>query len=124
MKHWVAGFLTVFVLMETAHAATELAFPSGGFEDPAGWTIGEEDGGMTTIVPEAARQGKMGLRVVDESGKAGSDGCKHKAGSTGKRCKDCKGKCGTGAAKPQRRETARQRSIREAIEKIKARRQK
>jgi len=71
MKRWIAGSL--FVLMGAARAATELAFPSGDFEDPAGWKIGGRDGGMSTIAPEAARQGKVGLRVVDESGKAGSD---------------------------------------------------
>jgi len=77
MKHWVAGCLSLFALMGAARAATELPFPSGDFEDPAGWTIAEGDGGMTTIVPEAARQGKMGLRIVDESGTLGSD-CRSK----------------------------------------------
>ena len=73
MKRWVAECLLLFVLVGTAHAATELVFASGDFEDPAGWTVGEVDGGMTTIVPEAARQGQLGLRVVDESGTDGSD---------------------------------------------------
>ena len=54
MKRWIAGSL--FVLMGAARAATELAFPSGDFEDPAGWKIGGRDGGMTTIAPEAARR--------------------------------------------------------------------
>ncbi|MBT3381252.1 MAG: hypothetical protein HN742_06870 [Lentisphaerae bacterium] len=73
MKRWIAGCLSLFVLMGPTHAATEQVFPSGDFEDPAGWTIGGEDGGMATIVPEAAREGKMGLRVADESDRVGSD---------------------------------------------------
>ncbi len=73
MKYCAAGCLALFLSMGAARAATELAFPSGDFEDPAGWVIAEADGGMTAIVPEAGRQGKLGLRVVDESGKQGSD---------------------------------------------------
>lgn len=73
MKLWLAGCLSLFVLTGTLRAATELPFPSGNFEEPGGWTIGDADGGMTSIVPEAARQEGMGLRVVDESDTAGSD---------------------------------------------------
>jgi hypothetical protein len=73
MKRWVAGYLSLFVLVGVARGATELVFPSGGFEDPAGWTISEDDGGMSAIIPAAARQGKLGLRVVDESDTLGSD---------------------------------------------------
>lgn len=73
MKYWIVGWLSLLGMMGMAHAGTELAFPSGDFEDPAGWTMGAEDCRMATIVPEAARQGKLGLRVVDESGEKGSN---------------------------------------------------
>jgi hypothetical protein len=73
MKHWLAGCLSLLVWAGIARAATEVAFPGGDLEDAAAWTISEDDGGMTTLVPEAAHQGKMGLRVVDESDTLGSD---------------------------------------------------
>lgn len=73
VTYWFAGWLSLSISMGIARAGTELVFPAGDLEDPAGWTIGKQDGGMTTIVPEAARQGKMGLRVVDASDKDGSD---------------------------------------------------
>ncbi|MBN2451524.1 MAG: hypothetical protein JXR77_14130, partial [Lentisphaeria bacterium] len=73
MKCWAAGRFSLLLLTGIARAAVELPFPSGDFEGPPGWTIGEADGGMTTVEPGAARQGKAGLRVVDRSGEAGSD---------------------------------------------------
>lgn len=51
------------------------AFADPGFENtgsPGGWSIGAGDGGMSAFVPEAARSGGVGLRVVDASGTAGS----------------------------------------------------
>lgn len=73
MKRWIVGCLSLVVSLGVARAATEMVLPAGDFEDPTGWTVGEEDGGMCRFVPEAARQGKLGLRVVDESDKAGSE---------------------------------------------------
>lgn len=72
MKRWIAVCVVLFVVVGAVQASTELAFPSGGFEEPGNWTIAEDDGGMTAILPAAARQGELGLRVVDESDKAGS----------------------------------------------------
>ena len=73
MECWLAGCLALFILTGTVHAATELAFAPGDVEDPTMWTNGEDDSGMTSFAPEAARQGKLGLRVVDESVKQGSN---------------------------------------------------
>jgi hypothetical protein len=63
---------SLFCLCSVAvFAETQIDLSNGGFEGPAGgWSA--SDKGMSRIVPEAARTGKLGLRVVDESDKAGS----------------------------------------------------
>ncbi|HCE43029.1 MAG TPA: hypothetical protein DET40_05740 [Lentisphaeria bacterium] len=44
-----------------------------GFEDGLeGWTLGREDAGISVANPEAARTGKVGLRITDKSSKEGS----------------------------------------------------
>lgn len=53
-------------------AETLLDLPNSGFEDgETGWTIPAGEG-MSDIVPEAARTGELGLRVVDTSNTLGS----------------------------------------------------
>lgn len=58
-------------LVSGAAMATVLELPNVGFEDGlAGWTC--MDKGMSSVVPEAAHSGGMGLRVRDASATIGS----------------------------------------------------
>jgi hypothetical protein len=59
-------------LLTFAAQAANVALPDPGFEEgDAHWHTADK--GMSKIVPEAARSGKLGLRVVDTSDRNGSD---------------------------------------------------
>ena len=60
------------LLGAVALAETGLDLPDAGFEKPdSSWRLGAN--GMARIIAEAARNGRRGLRVVDQSTKGGSD---------------------------------------------------
>ena len=66
----------VLLTLPSLHAqqvvADELLNP--GMEDGLeNWKVTAEDGGKSTVTPEAARSGKLGLHVQDEDPDSGSD---------------------------------------------------
>ncbi|MDX9980408.1 MAG: hypothetical protein RBU25_10320, partial [Lentisphaeria bacterium] len=71
MKTSLSLGLSLFVAA-AALAETTLDLPNAGFEEgKTGWTIPDGEG-MSEIVAEAARTGKLGLRVADTSTTRGS----------------------------------------------------
>jgi hypothetical protein len=64
--------LAVLSLGATARAEKPIAIANGGFEEQlAGWE-GSRDNGMSVATADAARNGKLGLRVTDKSDTLGS----------------------------------------------------
>lgn len=72
MKSSLLGLSLLFTASAALAAETKLAIPNAGFEDKlASWNA-TNDHGMSAVVPEAARGGKLGLRVTDTSDTLGS----------------------------------------------------
>jgi hypothetical protein len=66
-----SSFFCLTVLTAGALRASSLEIQNAGFEaGGAGWTINDQ--GMSAVVPEAARTGRFGLRVTDDSAEHGS----------------------------------------------------
>lgn len=63
--------LSVLVVVTLLPAATPVLLPDPGFEQEYAFWTGEKN--MSQIIPEAARTGDLGLRVIDESTTAGSE---------------------------------------------------
>ncbi|MBP5319678.1 MAG: carbohydrate binding domain-containing protein, partial [Kiritimatiellae bacterium] len=71
MKRFESLVLIGAVMFALRGFSGENLLKNGGFEEGfAAWRA--NDGGMSVCVPEAARSGKQGLRVVDRSGATGS----------------------------------------------------
>lgn len=64
--------LVLFTASATLGAEKVLALPNAGFEEKTASWINTNDHGMSVAVPEAARSGKLGLRVTDTSDTLGS----------------------------------------------------
>lgn len=66
-----AGVFLGVAFIACAVRGASLVLANPGFEEgEAGWSIGDKE--MSRIVPEAARTGKLGLRVTDTTDRAGS----------------------------------------------------
>lgn len=70
----IAVRLALALLAASTAAAAEkvIPLPNPGFEEKAAAWSNANDNGMSTFLPEAARSGKLGLRVTDESNTLGS----------------------------------------------------
>jgi len=73
MKILPRSALCLLVSSAVVLAGQSLELPNPGFEEElANWTVSNQDNGMSSISPEAARNGKAGLRVDDQSSEFGS----------------------------------------------------
>lgn len=72
IRREIGPIFALILVMAAGLPAYAIEIANPGFEQELGEWVLNRDNGMTTVLPEAARTGKLGLRVTDKDPKQGS----------------------------------------------------